>query len=66
MVTLSKIFEWYREDFGKDQGEILSRLAEFLYNGDEREFVKNHVKELKVSYQKYDWRLNRSDKRKKR
>jgi hypothetical protein len=64
MVTLSKIFEWYREDFGKDQGEILSRLAEFLYNRDERAFIKNHAKKLKVRYQKYDWRLNRSDKTK--
>ena len=60
-VTLSRIFKWYGEDFGSRQGEILNRLAEFIYKVDERDFIKNHAKELKVSYQKYDWRLNRSD-----
>ncbi len=60
-VNLSRIFKWYGEIFGSSQGEILARLAQFIYNEDERDFIKNHANDLRVAYQQYDWRLNRND-----
>jgi len=60
-VRLSRIFKWYGKDFGNNQGEILSCLAGFIYDKDTGDFLRKHATELKVEYQKYDWRLNRSD-----
>lgn len=60
-VSLSRVFLWYGKDFGKSGSVLLSRLADFVYDHDEREFLKRHAHELTVNYQKYDWRLNRGD-----
>jgi len=58
IVRLSRIFKWYGEDFGSNQEEILNRLAGFMYDKDTGDFLKKHATELKVEYQRYDWRLN--------
>jgi len=60
-VSLSRVFLWYGKDFGRSERDLLSRLADFVYDHDEREFLKRHAHELTVNYQKYDWRLNRGD-----
>ena len=60
-VSLSRVFLWYGKDFGEREADVLSRLADFVYDGDEKEFLKRHAHELAVSYRKYDWRLNRGE-----
>ncbi len=58
-VSLSKIFSWYARDFGESMPERLRYLAAFLYNPEERTLLNEQAEELKVSFQKYDWHLNR-------
>jgi hypothetical protein len=47
-AALSKIFDWYKEDFGGD-GAVLAFLKK--YRGGKLDFKK-------ISYQEYDWGLN--------
>lgn len=53
-LRLSSIFDWYKGDFGKDQAEVLSTLAEFAPPGTAAK-LKGYAG--KVEYQ-YDWTLN--------
>ncbi len=57
-VSLSRIFSWYRKDFGSRLPERLRFLARFLYNRQDAEFIQHKAEELRVEYQNYDWRLN--------
>jgi GH15 family glucan-1,4-alpha-glucosidase len=59
-VSLSLVFKWYRDDFGESDEQILRGLAKFLYNDEDRTFLEWHADQLKIIYQDYDWRLNRS------
>jgi len=58
-VALSRIFKWYANDFGRNQGERLRLAAPYLYDADDRKFVEENAETLRVDYQEYDWRLNR-------
>ena len=58
-VSLSRIFSWYKKDFGSRLPERLRFLAQFLYNRQDADFIHQHAEELQVEYQQYDWRLNR-------
>ena len=50
-VELSKIFDWYKDDFAKDGGVI-----EFI----NKRRAKPIPKDAKISYQDYDWGLNQA------
>lgn len=58
-ISLSRIFLWYARDFGATQAQRLRFLAQFLQNERDREFVETNAETLRVTYQNYDWRLNR-------
>jgi GH15 family glucan-1,4-alpha-glucosidase len=58
-VSLSRIFKWYGHDFGHTVEERLAFAAGYLYNHEERDFLKSNAGSIKVRYQEYDWRLNR-------
>ena len=58
-VSLSSIFQWYGPDFGPDIGARLRYLSSFLYEREDRDYVSGKAEELKVRFQRYDWRLNR-------
>ena len=58
-VSLSRIFDWYAEDFGPSPAQRLRYLARFLYEDDDREFVQLNAERLRIKHQHYDWRLNR-------
>lgn len=60
-VRMSRIFKWYEKDFGNRESDILTWLADFLYDARTRNFLKAHAYELTTEYQKYDWRLNRME-----
>jgi hypothetical protein len=58
-VCLSRIFKWYARDFGKTPAEGLRFIAPYLYRQEDRGFIEENADRLRVTYQDYDWRLNR-------
>ncbi len=58
-ISLSRIFKWYAGDFGASRGERLRFIARFILNEQDREFIEAYAENLKTTYPKYDWRLNR-------
>jgi GH15 family glucan-1,4-alpha-glucosidase len=58
-VTLSRIFKWYRTDFGRSTAEVLQFIASMLYQEEDRQYLQRHREKLGIEYQDYDWRLNR-------
>jgi len=59
-VSLSRVFQWYGDDFGRSTAERLRFLAPYLYNDQDRSFIESRAETLTVTYQDYDWRLNRT------
>jgi GH15 family glucan-1,4-alpha-glucosidase len=59
-ASLSRIFKWYDKDFGENQADILRFASHYLYEEEDRIFIEKHAGDIKVYYQDYDWRLNRS------
>ncbi len=58
-ISLSSIFKWYARDFGADQAQRLRFIARYLDNKQDRTIIEDQADSLSVSYQNYDWRLNR-------
>jgi hypothetical protein len=57
---LSQVFRWYADDFGMRQAVILRFIAPYLFREDDRRFLEEHAEHVRVRYQPYDWRLNRT------
>jgi len=53
-LTLSKIYTWFREDFGADEEEILAQIAA-VAEPDLRAKIKNRTGPVRYEY---DWALN--------
>ncbi|MEJ2254617.1 MAG: glycoside hydrolase family 15 protein [Nitrospirota bacterium] len=58
-VRISRIFKWYGKDFGPTLPERLRFVGRYLYREEDREFLLNEAENIGVTYQDYDWRLNR-------
>lgn len=56
-LVLTKIFDWYGEDFSRDGGSVPSFVAR--YRKDVQEIL-NRGEPLKIEFAEYDWSLNRS------
>jgi hypothetical protein len=52
-LHLSKIFEWYREDFEQNRGSLVKWLTPYLPALEGRT-----AKDVKISFADYDWSLN--------
>lgn len=57
-VRLSKLFRWYRADFGGREG-MRQLLLNYLEGDEERELMNGQVESLHWRYTPYDWGLNR-------
>jgi len=60
-VTLSKLFEWYRVDFGDTDEEVLGRVLGFLEGTEAAaalERLLRHGTDIRVEYSEYDWGVN--------
>ncbi len=57
ILHLSPIFKWYKKDFEKSSGSIVESVKKYLREED-RKFIEDHLSEIKISYQEYDWGLN--------
>lgn len=54
---ISKIFDWYGKDFGKNNQEILLYLSEFVPD-EVAKAIRSAPAKWKVEYTDYDWSLN--------
>ncbi len=57
IARISKIFDWFSGDFGKNDAEILIYIAQFLPD-DIAGAIRSNPKQWKVKHTKYDWDLN--------
>ena len=55
-LNLSPIVKWFAEDFGRDDGERLRYLAQFMPDENSVRLARSGA--AKVSYLDYDWSLN--------
>jgi len=56
-LKVSKLFKWYKEDFGGTEG-LLDFVVRYRYNPDDKAFLKNNAGKLHIVYKDYDWSLN--------
>lgn len=54
---LSKILDWYADDFGGSDPDVLTYVARFLEEPLARS-IRENAAEWRVSYTEYDWALN--------
>lgn len=55
---LSKIFDWFDEDFGDSEKEVLKYASQFIPENISKD-IKNNLSEWEISYKDYDWNLNK-------
>ncbi|CAM1293844.1 Uncharacterised protein g855 [Pycnogonum litorale] len=59
-VHLSQIFKWYKNDFGKNDEDLLRWIFEHTSEGEKKnnlgEIIQDHKR--KIVYQPYDWGVN--------
>lgn len=55
VVHLNKVLDWYKDDFGGEEG-VLSFLLPYLPEGD-REFIESNGP-AQIEFEHYDWTLN--------
>jgi len=57
-ITISRIFQWYRKDFGERIG-VLDFIEKYIVDDQEKEFLRKEKRRIKVQYHHYDWSLNK-------
>eukprot|EP01090_Pellita_catalonica_P006056 TRINITY_DN16254_c0_g1_i1.p1 TRINITY_DN16254_c0_g1~~TRINITY_DN16254_c0_g1_i1.p1 ORF type:complete len:242 (-),score=48.09 TRINITY_DN16254_c0_g1_i1:14-739(-) len=57
-VTMSKLFSWYKKDFGKNKIELLQSIGKF--KSDDAVFLEllKNTSEVKIKFFDYDWDSN--------
>lgn len=55
-IYISKIFDWYQDDFKKSAGSLEKYLADYIDDENIKRMLLN--KEFKIEYLDYDWGLN--------
>jgi hypothetical protein len=58
IVFISKIFKWYKTDFGGSDSALIDLLLNFLDEGEKKTFLQQNRDKVQVKYQPYDWNLN--------
>jgi len=56
-ARISKIFDWFGEDFGSDDAQILLFISTYL-SGEVSESIRRDPKSWDVGHNDYDWSLN--------
>jgi hypothetical protein len=57
-VFISKIFQWYKPDFGGSDSALMDFLLKFLDEGINKTFLQRNREKIRIRYQPYDWNLN--------
>ncbi len=55
IIYLSRIFKWYRKDFGSKKNFVLGFIARYH---SEKEYIEKNLDRLRIRYLDYDWKLN--------
>ena len=58
VMLLSKIFQWYRADFGGSKLTLIRTILQFLDDGEKKDFLMKRGDGIKIRYKPYDWSLN--------
>lgn len=56
---LSKIFQWFSEDFTKEKGSVLNYIKDYL-DPELQSFIEENAGKIRVEFLPYDWGLNGS------
>jgi len=62
-VSISKIFKWYKGDFGGNDDALVTLLLHFLDGGEKKTFLQENRDKMRIRYQPYDWNLNQEENR---
>lgn len=57
-IFISKIFQWYKTDFGGSDSALIDFLLNFLDEGKHKTFLQQNRNKIRIRYQLYDWNLN--------
>lgn len=57
-ISISRIFKWYKSDFGGSDGALIDFLLRYLDNGEHKTFLQKNRDSVRIRYQPYDWNLN--------
>jgi len=57
-VFISRIFKWYKSDFGGSDSALIDLLLKFLDTGEQKTFLQEDRDRIRIRYQPYDWNLN--------
>ena len=55
---ISKIFKWYKTDFGGSDRALIELLLSLLDEGEKKTFLQQNRDKIQIRYQPYDWNLN--------
>lgn len=58
VITISRIFDWYQNDFGRKKG-ILSLLERYIQEKDIKLWLSENQISIRIQYHLYDWGLNK-------
>ena len=56
-ISVSRIFSWYKGDFGGTQG-VLSFLEKHLDDPKDKNWINNNLNSIRLVFYPYDWSLN--------
>jgi hypothetical protein len=56
-LQISRIFKWYRPDFG-DRGSVIALLLRYLDPGEKKDFLQDQRNQIRIRYLPYNWNLN--------
>lgn len=59
ILEISEIFKWYRRDFNRNNTQLVRYVADYLYDYESAEWLRQNAGRVKIRYKPYDWRLNR-------
>lgn len=59
MISISKIFQWYQDDFGGEPG-IKAFLLKFINDQKIGSWLSENQASIRIQYHPYDWRLNKA------
>ncbi len=62
VAEISKIMDWYDDDFGDNDSEVLKYISKFLEDKISKDVLTN-INEWKIDYLPYDWGLNEVSKK---
>jgi hypothetical protein len=56
-ITISSIFRWYKDDFGREKG-IVNFLLNHIVDPQNQRWLENNRGTVRIKYHPYDWGLN--------